>query len=147
MNINGIETQFQNYAASGTSGTKSSSSESTFDSFQQEIVNWEKRIKENIEKEQENDSNGSIQMSEKQWRNLMKKVDNAIDALKDDKEEQEQEAKKRLEEKNLLRKDTVAASSQTNKTDIQFFDPKSVQTSGYTDFLPASRKKDSSVCV
>ena len=147
MNINGIETQFQNYAASGTSGTKSSSSESTFDSFQQEIVNWEKRIKENIEKEQENDSNGSIQMSEKQWRNLMKKVDNAINALKDDKKEQEQEAKKRLEEKNLLRKDTVAASSQTNKTDIQFFDPKSVQTSGYTDFLPASRKKDSSVCV
>ena len=93
MNINGIETQYQNYAASGTSGTKSSSSESTFASFQKALVNWEKQNKEAIEKEQENDSNGSIQMSEKHWRNLMKKVDTAINTLNDNKKEQEQEEK------------------------------------------------------
>ena len=93
MNINRIETQYQNYVASGTSSTKISSSESTFDSFQKEIVNWEKRIKETIDKEQDNDSNGSIQMSEKRWRNLMKKVDNTIDTFKDNKKEQDQEEK------------------------------------------------------
>jgi hypothetical protein len=47
-------------------------------------------MKDAIDQEQENDRNGSIQMSEKQWRNLMKKVDNAIDSLKDNKKEQEQ---------------------------------------------------------
>lgn len=126
MNINGIETQYQNYAASGTSSIKRSNSKSTVDSFQKEIVNWEKRIKDTIDKEQENDRNGSIQMSEKQWRNLIKKVDNAIDSLKDNKKEQEQEEKKQLEEKNLTRKDTVAVSFQTHKTNIQFFNPKLV---------------------
>lgn len=93
MSINGIETQYQNYAASGTSRIKSSSSESTLGTFQKEILNWEKRIKETIDKEQENDSNGSIQMSEKQWRKLTKKVDDAIDTLKDNNKEQEQEEK------------------------------------------------------
>lgn len=91
MNINGIETQYQNYAASGAARTKSSSSEGSFDSFQKEIVNWEKRIKETIDKERENDSNGSIQMSEKQWYNLMKKVDNALDTSTGNIKEHEQE--------------------------------------------------------
>jgi hypothetical protein len=99
MNINGIETQYQNYAGSGTSRTKSSNSKSMSDSFQNEIVNWEKRIKEAIDKEQENDSNGSIMMSEKKWRNLMKKIDSAIDTIKGNKSEQEREEKKQLEEK------------------------------------------------
>lgn len=116
MNINGIETQYQNYTASGISSIKSSS-ESTFDSFQKEIVNWEKRMKDTIDKEQENDKNGNIQMSEKQWRNLMKKVDNAIDTLKDNKKEQEQEEKTVVREK-FDPKDTVAVSFQTHKTNI-----------------------------
>jgi hypothetical protein len=120
MNINGIEAQYQNYTASGISSIKSSSSESTFDSFQIEIVNWEKRMKDAIDQEQENDRNGSIQMSEKQWRNLMKKVDNAIDSLKDNKKEQETRRKKQLEEKNSIRKDTVAVIFQTHKTNIRF---------------------------
>lgn len=142
MSINGIETQYQNYAVSGTSSSTKSSSESMFDSFQKEIVNWEKRIKKAIDKEKENDSSGSIQMSEKQWRNLMKKVDNAIHTLKDNRKEQEQEEKKQLEKKNLIRKDTVAVSFQTHTTNIQIFDPKLVQTSGYTAFPPASGKRD-----
>jgi len=91
MNINGIETQYQNYAVVGTSRTKSSNSESKSNSFHNAIVNWEKRIKEAIDKEQENDSNGSIMMSEKKWQNLMKKVDYAIDTVKDNKSEQEEE--------------------------------------------------------
>jgi hypothetical protein len=101
MNINGIETQYQNYAGGGTSRTKSSNSESKSNSFQNEIVNWEKRIKESIDKEQENDSNSSIMMSEKKWCNLMKKVDNVIDTIKDN--------------KNLIPKDTIADSFQTHK--------------------------------
>jgi hypothetical protein len=117
MNINGIETQYQNYTPSGTSSIKSSNSESTLDSFQKEIVNWEKRMKDTIDKEQENDRNGNIQMSEKQWRNLMKKVDNAIDTLKDNKKEQEQEERTVVREK-FDRKDTVAVSFQTHKTNI-----------------------------
>ncbi|HEX3027007.1 MAG TPA: hypothetical protein VHR42_07250 [Clostridia bacterium] len=120
MSINGINTQYQNYAASGTTGAKSSSGSSSFDAFQKEVVNWEKRIKDNIDKEKENDSNGSIQMSEKQWRNLIKRVDYAIDALKGNVKEQEQEGKKQVEEKNLTRKDTVAADSKTDNTPIQF---------------------------
>ncbi|MBP2637950.1 MAG: hypothetical protein H6Q72_3857 [Firmicutes bacterium] len=104
MNINGIETQYQNYAASGTASTKRSSSESTVASFQKEIVNWEKRIKEAIDKERENDSDGSILMSEKQWRDLMKKVDNAIDTFNDNKKGQEQAEKKQAEEKKLIPK-------------------------------------------
>ena len=103
MNINGIEKQCQNYAGVGTSRTKSSTSESKFDSFQNEIVNWEKRIKEAIDKEQENDSNGSIMMSKKKWQNLMNKVDNAIDTIKDNKSGQEQEEKKQLKEKILCK--------------------------------------------
>lgn len=142
MNITGLETQYQNYAASGTSKAKSSDGESTFDSFQKEIVNWQKRIKEAIDKEQENDSNGSILMSEKKWRDLMKKVDNATDTSKDNKKEQEQEEKKQLEEKNLIRNDTVAASFQTNQANIQFLGPKLVQTSGYPAFQTESRKRD-----
>jgi len=99
MNTNGIETQYQNYAGAGTSRAKNSNSKSLSDSFQNEIGNWEKRIKEAIDKEQENDSDGSIMMSEKKWKNLMKKVDNAIDTIKDNKSEQEREEKKQLEEK------------------------------------------------
>lgn len=141
MNIIEIETQYQNYAASGTSRTKSSSNESTFDSFQKEIVNWQKRIKEAIDKEKENDSNGSILMSEKQWRKLMKRVDNAIDSSKDNKKEQEQEEKKQAEERNLSRSDTVAASSQTDNANLQFFGPKLVQTFSYTAVHPENRKR------
>jgi hypothetical protein len=79
--INGIETQYQKVATTtGVSSTNRSSSENVFDSFQKELVNWEMRIKQPIEKEQENDSKGNIQMSEKQWRKLMTKVDNVIDS-------------------------------------------------------------------
>jgi hypothetical protein len=135
MNINGIEIQCQNYAASGTSSTKSSGSPSTFDSFLKEIVNWEKQFKEAKEKEQENDRNGSIQMSEEHWRNIMKKVDNAIDTLKDNNKEQEQEEKVHLGE------DTVAASLLRHKKYIQSFGPQLVHSSGYNAFLPPSGKR------
>jgi len=101
MSINGIETQYQNNAGVGTSRTKCSNSKSMSNSFQNEIMNWEKRIKEAIDKEQENDSNGSIMMSKNKWQNLMNKVDNAIDTIKNNKDAQEQEEKKQLEEKNL----------------------------------------------
>lgn len=117
MNTTGIETQYPNYAASGTS-KKSSRTESRSGSFQNEIENWAKRIKEAIDKEQEEDRKGSIQMSEKQWRNLMKKVDNAIDTLQASNKEREQEEKKQSQETNLVRKDTVAASVQTHKAQI-----------------------------
>ncbi|MEN6411909.1 MAG: hypothetical protein ABFC84_03965 [Veillonellales bacterium] len=110
MNINGIEAQYQNYSASGNSSKRSNSSENTFGTFQKEIVNWEKRIKETIDKERENDSKGSILMSEKQWHKLTKKVDNAINTLKENNKEQEQKREKQLEEKNLLRKDSVDVS-------------------------------------
>lgn len=118
MNIAGLETQYQNYAGGGASRKKSNNSKSMSDSFQNEIANWEKGIKKAIDKEQENDSNGNIMMSEKKWRSLMKKVDNAIDTIKDNKNEQEQEEKKQLEEKNLIRKDTIAVSFKKHKTNI-----------------------------
>ncbi len=57
-------------------------------------------------------------MSEKKWQNLMKKVDNAVDTIKDNKSEQEREEKKQLEEKNLIQKDTIAVSFQKHKTNI-----------------------------
>lgn len=116
MSINGIETQYQNYTGIGTSSKKSNNSKSMSDSFQNEIVNWEKRVKEAIEKEQEKDSNGSILMSEKKWCSLMKKVDNAIDTIKDNKNKQEQE-EKQLKEKNLIPNNTIAASFQKHKND------------------------------
>jgi membrane-associated HD superfamily phosphohydrolase len=119
MNINGLETQFQNYPASGTSSTKSNSE--TVDSFQKVIVNLQKRLKETIDKERENDSNGNIRMSENQWLNLMKKVDTALDNLKDNKIEQEEEEKKLLEEKILNRKeDAVAVSCQKCASGMEF---------------------------
>lgn len=109
MNIKGLETKYQNYAASGTSCTdKNSSSESTFASFRKELVNWEKRIKEANDKEKENDSKGSIQMSEKQWDKLMKKIDTAIGTSEDNMKEREKEKEKQSAEKNLNRKDSVA---------------------------------------
>lgn len=104
MSISGIETSYQKYALSSNSSAKSSDSASAFDSFQNELVNWEKRVKETIDKEQDNDSSGNIQMSEKQWRNLMKKVDSAIDASKDNLKTQEQETKKQVKEKNQVPK-------------------------------------------
>ena len=125
MNVNGIETQYQNCAAAGTSGTKSSGSENVSDSFQKELANWGIRTKRAIDKEQENDSNGNLLMSEKQWRNLMKKVDHVLDASKDKIKEQEQE-----QEKNSIKKDTVTV------------DPKVVPTFGYTAILTASGKKE-----
>lgn len=138
MNVNGIETQYQKFAAAGASSTKSSSSENVLDSFQKELVNWQIRTKQAIDKQQENDSNGNILMSEKKWRNLMKKVDHALDASKDKIREQEQQE----QDKNLLKKDTVTVSSQTPKTDIQAFDPKLVLRSDYTAFLSASGKRE-----
>ena len=135
MNINGIGTQYQNYTAAGASSIKSSSSESMFDSFQKEIVNWKLRVKQAMDKEKENDSTGSIQMSEKKWRNLMKIVDPAIDTSKDEKKEQEHE-------KISSRKDTVTASFQMLDANIQIVDPKLVQSSDYTAFLAASSKRD-----
>ena len=130
MNMNGIETQYQNYAVSGNFSTKSSRSEGTFDIFKKEILNWKKRMKETLDKEQENDSKGIIQMSERQWSNLMKKVDTAIDTSKDYNNEMEQE------------KDTSAVSSKSDKTNMQFFDPKLVQLPGYTALFLGSEKKD-----
>ena len=138
MNVNGIETQYQKFAAAGASSTKSSSSENVLDSFQKELVNWQIRTKQAIDKQKENDSNGNILMSEKKWRNLMKKVDHALDASKDKIREQEQQE----QEKNLIKKDTVTVSSQTPKTDIQVFDPKLVLPSDYTAFLSASGKRE-----
>jgi hypothetical protein len=88
MNINAIEKQCQN-AVSGASCTKNTSV-GQFDSFQKAFVNYEKGIMEAIDKERDNDSKGNIQMSEKQWHNLKKKVDKAIDIIKDKQEEQEQ---------------------------------------------------------
>lgn len=118
MSINGIEAQYQNYAGAGASRTKSNNSKSMSDSFQNQIMNWGKRIKEAIDKEQENDSNGSIMMSEKKWQNLMKKVDYAIDTKKDNKSEQEQEEKKQLEDKNLIQKDMIAIGLKKHKNNI-----------------------------
>lgn len=141
MNINGVETQSQNYAAYGVSSTKSGSSESTLDSFQKEIVNWQKRVKAALEKQQENDKNGNLEMSEKQWHNLMKKVDSAIGTLTDDNKEQAQKTKKQSEAKNLIPQDTVATSFQTAKTNFQFIDQALVQTSVYAPFLPAKGKR------
>lgn len=119
MSINGINTQNQNYAASGATNTKSNNVSNAFDTFQKELLKWEKRIKDSIDKEQENDRNGSIQMSEKQWRNLMGKVDSAINTLNDNIKKREQ-GEKQPEEKNLTLKDTVASSFQTDNTNIHF---------------------------
>ncbi|MBP2665498.1 MAG: hypothetical protein H6Q76_478, partial [Firmicutes bacterium] len=96
------------------------------DSFQKELVNWQIRTKQAIDKQKENDSNGNILMSEKKWRNLMKKVDHALDASKDKIKEQEQQE----QEKNAIKKEAVTV------------DPKPVPTFGYTSFLSASGKKE-----
>ena len=109
MRINGIETLYQNHATYSTSGTKNSSNASTFD-FQKEIDKWESRIKETLDKEKENDKNGSIQMSEEKWRTIMKKVDSAIDTYEDNIKVQRQEDKKQLEEKNWEQKDITDIS-------------------------------------
>lgn len=99
MSISGVETRYQNSALSSNSNTKINDRAIAFDSFQNELENWEKRVKETVDKEQDNDRIGNIQMSEKQWHNLMKKVDSAIDSLKDTVKDQEQETKKQVEEK------------------------------------------------
>ena len=99
MNISGIDTKYQNYAPTGNSGS-SNGSVNVFESFQDELVNWEKRVKETLDKQQENDKSGNIQMSEKQWRDLMKKVDCAIDTSNDN--IKEQTAKKQADEKNQV---------------------------------------------
>lgn len=91
MSINGIEAKYHSYVASGSPAAKNNNNAVTPDSFQKEIENWEKRIIEAKKKERENDNNGSIQMSDKQWRNLMKKVDNAINTTNDKLEDQKQE--------------------------------------------------------
>lgn len=117
MNISRIETERQNYS-SDCSSSKSSNSASASDLFQNELFNWEKRVKAALEKEQENDNSGNIQMSEKQWRNLMKKIDSAIDTIKGRIKEQAKKKKKQVEQKNPVRnldsnltfKDTVNVS-------------------------------------
>jgi hypothetical protein len=112
MNISGVETKYQNYAPSSNLSLESNSSVSTVDWFQNELLNLENRFQEAKEKQQKNDNSGNIMMSEKQWRSLMKKVDNAIDAYKENLKQQEQEEKKQLEEKPWISKDkdTVTVS-------------------------------------
>ena len=48
--------------------------------FKNEVLNWEEKIKEKINKDLENDREKNIKMSEKQWHALMNKVDSAINA-------------------------------------------------------------------
>lgn len=110
MSISGIETKYQNNAISRDSSAKSNDSDSAYESFQNELVNWEKRIKDNIDKEQANDNSGNIQMSDKHWRSLMKKVDSAIDTFKSTVKEQEKEENEQAEVKKSTSKDTVNIS-------------------------------------
>lgn len=118
MSIGGIETKYQNYKLSSNTSTNSSNSASAFDSFQNELVNWEKRVKETIDKEQANDNSGSLLMSEKCWHALMTKVDNAIDSLESDVKKQEKGKKEQVEEKNLAPKDIVNVNIQTHNANI-----------------------------
>lgn len=103
MRISGIEAKYQNCPTSSNARPKGSSV-SAFDSFQNELVNWEMRVKGTIDKQEENDSSGNLQMSEKQWHHLMKKVDSAIDSLENNIKEQEKEMK------NTPHKDTANAN-------------------------------------
>lgn len=134
MSINRIGTPYYNGAEPGLASVKPSSSESTITSFTQEFANWETRIKAAIEKERENDRNGSIQMSEKQWRKLMSKVDHALDAVKEKREAQKQE-EERVERQNILEKDTALVSPEAHAQPFQPMKSPLTQSSGYVSFL------------
>lgn len=52
--------------------------------FKNEVLNWTEKVKEKINDDLENDRENNIKMSEKQWRELMNKVDSAISIHKQD---------------------------------------------------------------
>jgi hypothetical protein len=52
------------------------------EAFKSEVTNWQEKIKEKNNEALENDRERNIKMSEKHWKALLNKVDNAIQAVK-----------------------------------------------------------------
>jgi hypothetical protein len=62
------------------------------DVFKTEVLNWKEKIKDKISEDLENDEEKNIKMSDKQWRELMEKVDNAINKHKLDIKQEDEKA-------------------------------------------------------
>lgn len=80
MEITALNKHCNTDPASKKAGAKYNSNAQTdiTEAFEKEVLNWEGKMKEKINKDFENDNEKNIMMSEKQWHALMKKVDSAI---------------------------------------------------------------------
>jgi hypothetical protein len=89
MEITGVSKQY-NTSIPSKKETKASEVKSMSEVFEEAMVGWKDQMKEKLEKEQDDDQKRNIQMSDKKWKGLMNKVDNAIDQYKQElKEEKE----------------------------------------------------------
>ncbi|QHI71586.1 hypothetical protein [Aminipila terrae] len=77
MEITTLNKNYNIDLSSKKTGIKYNSNEQTT-AFDKEVLNWKAKMKEKIKKEQENDNEKNMMMSEKQWQALIKKVDSAI---------------------------------------------------------------------
>lgn len=98
MTVTGVGTQFTNNKIDSKKSVKSDS----FETFKNALSSWQEQIKDKIDKEKNSDGKSIGEMSDKQWKDLMKKVDSAIDTfhevVKEEskaKEEQKQEPDKK----------------------------------------------------
>lgn len=86
MGISGINNYYNTYASLKTASAKSNSDMETnrTDLFKHEVLGWKEKVKKKMDDDLKNDQEKNIMMSEKEWHALMKKVDSAINAYKDD---------------------------------------------------------------
>jgi hypothetical protein len=95
MKTTAVNTQYHGYTSSNKIGGESKGD--SLDTFEKELMNWEERVKEKINKDSENDGKNVVEMSDKQWHDIINKVDNAISNIK--KSVKEQKENKQLPEK------------------------------------------------
>lgn len=86
MAISGINNYCNTYASLKTVSAKSNSDTeiNRADLFKHEVLGWKEKVKKKMDDDLKNDQEKNIMMSEKQWNALMKKVDSAINAYKED---------------------------------------------------------------
>ncbi|MHC1723710.1 MAG: hypothetical protein AB9836_10980 [Aminipila sp.] len=86
MEISRLNNYYNTYTSSKTVRTKDNSDTeiNREELFKNEVLGWKEKMKKKLDEDLQNDQQKNIMMSEKQWHALMKKVDSAINAYKED---------------------------------------------------------------
>lgn len=120
MGISGLNNYNNTYASLKSISAKSNSDSATngTDLFKHEVLSWKEKVKKKMDNDLKNDQEKNIMMSEKQWNALMKKVDSAINAYKEE-VKTEVEADCKFNNENKHNYDDTSVESLKEKEEFQ----------------------------